>query len=279
MQEDAFKLSNKVEERSVVSLCVYNVGRQKCLPGYQWGPGVRDHYLIHYVSSGKGIYRISDTVYTLQAGDAFLVRPYTAISYRADDRDPWTYDWVGFAGTDAGAILEATGFSGKQNLLRSASCGEELKAAIRRISDAYGNSFENVIHMTGELYLMLMLLVREAGSTSVPVADDSEQVRRAIDFIDSRYSYPLSVEDIAAYTGVSRSTLFRQFRALFNISPKEYLDSYRIRRASWLLKHTSLTIGSVSVSVGYDNGMYFSKVFKKATGMTPSQYRSIYQDK
>ena len=96
---DEFKSSNKVKERSVVSLSVYNVGNQKCTPGYEWGPGIRDHYLIHYVSSGKGTYTVHGITYELEAGDAFLVRPNTEISYRADNKEPWTYYWVGFAGT------------------------------------------------------------------------------------------------------------------------------------------------------------------------------------
>ena len=74
--------------------------------------------------------------------------------------------------------------------------------------------------------------------------------------------------------GVSRSTLFRQFRRCLSTSPKEYLDQYRIRRAAYLLRHTSLTVNSVSTSVGYDNGLYFSKVFKKAMGTSPSKYRA-----
>ncbi len=272
--EDEFKLSNKVEERSMVSLSVFNVGRQKCSPGYEWGPGIRDHYLIHYISSGKGTYTYDGHTTKLEAGDLFLVRPDMEVSYRADERSPWTYYWVGFAGTDAGAILEATDLCGKNNVLRSISYGDSLKKQLASINDAFGNSFIHAVRMTGELYRMLALIVEHASHTSPITPDDSEQVRRAIDFIDSHYSYPISVEDIASYVGVSRSTLFRQFRRFLDLSPKEYLDQYRIRRAAYLLKHTDLTVNSVSVSVGYDNGLYFSKVFKKATGMSPSRYRA-----
>ena len=48
-----YKNSYKVTEKELVSLSVYNVGFQKCDPLYQWGPGIRDHYLIHYIISGK----------------------------------------------------------------------------------------------------------------------------------------------------------------------------------------------------------------------------------
>ncbi len=271
---DEFKLSNKVEERTTISLSVYSVGRQKCSPGYEWGPGIRDHYLIHYISSGRGTYTYGGRTHSLQSGDLFLVRPDMEVSYKADGSDPWTYYWVGFAGTDAGAILEATDLSGKTNVLRGIRFGEEIKKKLRDISDAFGNTFESTVRMTGELYLLLSLMVSGASTAAPVVMDDAEHVRRAIDYIDSHYSYPISVEDIAAYVGVSRSTLFRQFRRCLSTSPKEYLDQYRIRRAAYLLRHTSLTVNSVSTSVGYDNGLYFSKVFKKAMGTSPSKYRA-----
>ena len=52
-----YKNSYKVTEKELVSLSVYNVGFQKCDPLYQWGPGIRDHYLIDYVISGSGYYK------------------------------------------------------------------------------------------------------------------------------------------------------------------------------------------------------------------------------
>ena len=52
--QEKYKNSYKATEKELVSLSVYNVGYQNCDPGYQWGPGIRDHYLIHYIISGKG---------------------------------------------------------------------------------------------------------------------------------------------------------------------------------------------------------------------------------
>ena len=53
---DSYKHSYKTGENLLNSLSVYNVGYQKCEPDYQWGPGVRDHYCIHHILSGSGIY-------------------------------------------------------------------------------------------------------------------------------------------------------------------------------------------------------------------------------
>ena len=100
---DQYKNSYKATAKELVSLSVYNVGYQLCDAGYQWGPGIRDHYLIHYVISGKGTYEVNNETHFLSAEDAFLVYPNTEIIYRADAKTPWEYAWVGFTGSDNSA--------------------------------------------------------------------------------------------------------------------------------------------------------------------------------
>lgn len=272
--ETNFKLSNKVRLQSMMSLSVENVGRQKCTPGYAWGPGMRDHYLLHYISSGSGTYETGGAVYALTAGDAFLALPETEICYQADENDPWTYEWVGFSGTDAGAIIARTSFSETKLVQRKISCGEALRAQLGRINDAFGNAYTNALRMTGELYVLLAILAEDAEKEDPMETSRTERVRKAVEYIASRYSYGISVEEIASYVGVSRSTLFREFREELAISPKEYLDRYRLRRAAWLLENTDLKVSSVATSVGYEGGLYFSRVFRKFTGKTPSEYRA-----
>ena len=103
MIHESFKNSYKVENKLLSALTVYNTGAQKCEPLYQWGPGVRDHYLIHYVVSGQGFYQdiLAQTIYSLKAGDVFMVFPGREVLYYAHKQDPWEYVWVGFNGTDA----------------------------------------------------------------------------------------------------------------------------------------------------------------------------------
>ena len=76
-----YKNSYIVKEKELVSLSVYNVGFQSCDSLYQWGPGIRDHYLIHYIISGKGRYTVNGSVHTLTPGDAFLAYPNTEVIY------------------------------------------------------------------------------------------------------------------------------------------------------------------------------------------------------
>ena len=105
-----YKHSMKLERRTA-SLYVQNTGCQQCPPGYGWGPGVRNHFLLHHVISGKGVYVSRDKRYELAGGDTFLVYPDTTIYYCADASQPWEYVWVGFGGLDAGGYMERTDFT------------------------------------------------------------------------------------------------------------------------------------------------------------------------
>ena len=82
-----FKNSYK-SDGAVLPLSVKNVGFQQCTPGYRWGAGVRDHYLIHYVVSGRGTFTAAGRAFPVRAGEVFLVWPNVVVSYEADAESP-----------------------------------------------------------------------------------------------------------------------------------------------------------------------------------------------
>lgn len=287
MAGNTFKSNFKTQEREMVSLSVYNVGLQKCESNYQWGPGVRDHFLIHHIVSGKGEYEADGITYHLTAGDSFLVYPYTEITYRADADDPWEYYWVGFAGTDAAAILSSTDFSRKNPVIHSdehetientgygtyiSPTDDRIKKLLLSIYDARGNSLENSVEMTGRLYTALAYFIKISKKASSDTKPYDFYVKKALEYITANYSYPITVEEIADFVGISRSHLFRAFRSVLSVSPKEYLSDFRIRQACVLLKNSDLSIMAIARSVGFENNLYFSRAFHKKKGITPSEY-------
>ncbi|MDO4329793.1 MAG: AraC family transcriptional regulator [Lachnospiraceae bacterium] len=257
------------------SLSVYNAGYEKCHPGYQWGPGVRDHYLIHHIIRGKGCYTIENRTYHLGAGDTFLLFPNVESNYRADMDEPWEYAWVGFAGTDAYSIIANTGFSKENPVLHQTGISQELFQKIRAVYEVNGNTFEDAVSMTGRLYSLMGFLMKHSGRKEKKNNHQLDYVERARQYIEEQYSYPITVEDVAVHTGISRSYLFRLFSSTERMSPKEYLLEYRIRQACQLLKQTDLSVQSIAHSVGFEDNLYFSKVFKKYRNCTPSEYRGL----
>ena len=270
--EMPFKQSYKTLMREMTALGVYSAGAEKCLPLHQWGPGVRNHYLIHYVVAGKGVYITGERTYHLHAGDAFLALPNTEITYYADENDPWEYVWVGFAGTDAQPILQCTSFSAENPVIRPEN-GEAFRKAVTRIYAAHGSDFNHAVRMTGELYCALSLLMHHELAHHEDIA--SQYVQKAATYIAHNYAYPISIMDIAAYVGIDRSHLYTVFKQVLGISPKDYLTDFRIRKACALLREPVLSVTAVANSVGFENNLYFSKVFRKRMNMTPTEYRRM----
>lgn len=271
--QNNYKNSYIVSEKGLVSLSVYNVGYQKCDSLYQWGPGIRDHYLIHYIISGEGFYQVKGSKHHLQAGDCFLVYPNTEVTYYADEKNPWEYAWVGFTGSDAAIMLQATDFSKSSPVIYNTPDGDILQNQLLKIYDARGSEFVHAVEMTGRLYTTLAILMHNAQKT--PDANTAQSyVQKSIEYISSNYSYPITVEDIASYVGLSRSHLFRSFQTVLQQSPKEYLTEFRIKQACYLLEHSELSITAIANSIGFDNSLYFSKAFHKARGMAPKEWRS-----
>lgn len=270
---DTYRYAYFAKDKLLNSLSVYNAGYEKCHPGYQWGPGIRDHYLIHHIIRGKGTYTIRGKVYHMKAGETFLLFPHVESSYRADDKDPWEYAWVGFAGNDAYSMIANTGFSEETPMLDQSEISGELAKKIREIYQANGNTFQDAVAMTGALYSLMGFLMKHSPGRDRKGGYQADYVERAKQYVAEQYSYPITVEDIAGFTGISRSHLFRLFQKMVKQSPKEYLLEYRIRQACQLLNQTNLPVGSIAHSVGFEDNLYFSKVFKKYKNCTPSEYR------
>ena len=275
---DTFKYSYKAKSPKSFSLAVTNTGYQQCDSGYGWGPGVRDHFLIHHIVKGKGRYLCGSQTYELRTGDTFLIYPNAEVAYYADEKDPWEYYWVGFNGAEVISLLKETAFTPNCPVSHT-DFGGRLQNVLSEIYHAHGMSNYHAVRMTGLLYQFFSLLLEFMPNTELPSSDAGRSyARHAAEFIAYNYSQPIDVEDIAANVGISRSHLYRVFMKQFSLSPTQYLTEFRINRARSLLEDSNLSIAAVANSVGFEDQLYFSKVFKKVTGMAPSAYLKRRED-
>ena len=94
------------------------------------------------------------------------------------------------------------------------------------------------------------------------------------DYIDRNYKKDISAKDVAGILGYSDVYFSKVFKQLFDDNFINYLTKIRMDRAKLLLKDVSFNIKEVGKSVGYADSNYFTKVFKRSIGMSPSEYRS-----
>jgi transcriptional regulator GlxA family with amidase domain len=110
------------------------------------------------------------------------------------------------------------------------------------------------------------------GTDTLP-AHTSGVVKQAIAYLHQNYVRPISRWEIAEAVGVSGDYLSRVFSRELNISPWDYLNRFRVLQSKQLLLHTGDTIGAIARQVGFKDQAYFSRVFRKVTGLSPQGFR------
>ncbi|MFT0174046.1 AraC family transcriptional regulator [Paraburkholderia mimosarum] len=128
--------------------------------------------------------------------------------------------------------------------------------------------------------LMVAILARMVGVRSDLIIDKplngglvKWRLRRAIDFIEENLQENITLSDIAQHAGLSRMHFAAQFRRATGLTPHNFLTLRRVERAKRLLSDGKLEIVEISADVGFHSQAYFTSVFRKTTGTTPSCWR------
>lgn len=255
---------------------VYTCGYETCDPGHSYGPALRSGYLIHYVLNGSGYYRTGGRTWRLGEGDAFLICPDELIYYEADKKDPWTYTWIGFQGVKVQEYLNRT------SLLTTPvfhyDHDDRIRLCHEKMFEANQLSVNRDLIMNSILYEYLFLLVRKFPKEQVSTRErQAVYIEEALRHLESGYGQEISIQAIADDLGLDRSYLHRIFKAATGSSLQEYLLDLRIRKACDLLLQTDLPVSVIALSVSYEDTLYFSRLFKKKKGVSPSRYRALHR--
>lgn len=229
-------------------------GHEDCEPDHSWGPGVRLYWLIHFVESGKGIFHLKGKEYPVSAGSFFVVPPDEEVMYQADHNDPWNYMWVGFHCTGSMPIE-----------LSPVMFCPEAGSVFRSMLECEHLSGGSKAYLTGRIWDFFSLLLEQTH----PAADAVDQ---ALNYIHSKYMYPLSVESIAARVNLERSYFTTLFTARVGVSPGKYLQNHRMHIAASLLTQGHRSVSTTALSVGYPDIYTFSKTFKRHFGVSPREF-------
>ena len=273
--EKAYKL--EFENEQTGALVVNCCGCSKTEPLHSFGPALKPHYMIHYILSGKGVFRTGGREYPLEAGSGFLIAPGHLAFYQADEKEPWTYVWVGFSGSGVESFVSYTGLSVRHPVFQS-DRSDELYGSVRDMMEHNTYGLTNELRRNGQLQIFLSLIAESAGTQARPEEDRANQyVKRAVEFIQRNYCNPVKVTDVADYVCINRSYLYTLFDHSMGMSPQQFLTAFRLTRAAELLAVTQLPVESIALSCGYNDPLVFTKAFKQMKGMSPSAYRKELQ--
>ncbi len=260
-----------------MDLSLVHCGVEQCAPLHICQQP-RDEFIIHFVLSGKGIYLADKKSWPIGPGQAFLIYPYTDITYISDAKNPWKYAWVGFSGIKTENILYHCGFS-KSNLICDVSNTDIFQEIISEMLEHKEATFSDELYRNGKLMELFSYLSegnrKKNNEASIDYSDNlNAHVRRAIEYIRKYYHKSISVSSLADTIGISQVYLNKCFQKELGVSIQHFIIDFRLNRAANLLTGTSDSVAEIAALVGYNDPLAFSRSFKKKFNESPTVYRN-----
>jgi AraC-like DNA-binding protein len=241
---------------------------------FSWDKGrTLNSFTLVYITRGRGSFESSaGGKHEIQSGDLFILFPNEWHRYRPDATTGWDEYWVEFNGDQARQIMSHPGFSGKHPVIhlghddKILSLFIEIEESIERGS----SEFEHVIAaQTSHIVALLLAAVRRNDQNTL----NTELIRRACCQILEQSNESVDFTRMARDLGLSLSGFRKMFVKITGLPPGQYLQQIRINKAGELLQQTALPIGEISARLGFESIYYFSRLFKRKTGFSPSRYR------
>lgn len=259
--------------KSNSDLSLYSAGHEACAPGHSYGPKIRSYHLIHFVLRGTGELHINEHIFQLAAGDAFLIPAGKVSYYKASMEDPWCYAWISFLGINSQMYLYQLMTSAETPYVIHGLEPGKYQARIQEILSLNGTPTSQYLQANGILLQIMAMLFDDIGFHESSWGKES-LVDEIKFYLDMNYAEKLKLQDVAKTFGIHPNYFTRVFHERFHISPKNYLTELKLKKACRLLTTTELSVAVIASSLGFEDQLAFSKSFKKAFAVPPSEYRN-----
>lgn len=238
-------------------------------------PEGRNDYQLLYIAAGKGYFYFkgSKTPTIVEKGNMVLFRPGEPQVYYYYAKHKTEVYWVHFTGWKVEQYLDSYELPKSENVFFTGVSPDYpwiYNQIIRELQLQRAN-YEDVnklfIH---HIFLTINRYIKEGRQIKNETISDIE---RAIHYFNENFNKPISIEQYALEHLMSVNWFIHSFKEVTNVPPMQYIVSLRINAAKGYLENTNKSISEISDAVGYENALYFSRLFKKYTGMTPTEYK------
>jgi len=253
-------------------------GQSQTDPLHYMGPLIHSHYIVHYVISGKGSVTMKGVTYQLADGDSFFIFPDESVRYEADQHEPWRYCWIGFKGNRFKHLLQTSFITPEQPIVRGIVY-EELFDHYQEVRHQLAKGSLSATLLATAYFQLILARYSQERERLLPIKVNKTPAQLTIDeivaYIDFNYPLPITIAELADRAGYHRSHLTKLFKQIHGISPLAYLIKVRLEQSQLLLAQ-HIPVHQAAQAVGFHDALYFSKLFKRHIGMTPSQYQATH---
>ena len=237
---------------------------------------------LFYVINGQGAFLAEGSEFPVKQNDMVIINPHVQHTEKSLPGAPLNYIVLGIEGLSfsfgrlatarAGVSSQPTPDTVYKHNMSKTNVYSYLNIMLEEITEQQ-EDYEAVCQ---NLLEVLLICILRSGSLSV-VPDNSRLLNRECtqikNYLDANYSEDITLDTLSALTHMNKYYLAHTFTKYMGLSPINYLLQKRIQEGKSLLESTSYSIAQISDLLGFSSQSYFSQAFRKATGMTPMQYR------
>ena len=238
-------------------------------------PEGRNDYQLLYIAAGKGefYFKGSKEPTIVTKGNMILFRPGEPQVYYYYAVDKTEVYWVHFTGWKVEEYLERYELPHDENVFYTGVSPDYpwiYNQMIRELQLQRVNHEDMISLYMHHIFITINRYIKERRETKNDTINDIE---RAAHYFKDNYNKQISIEQYAEEHLMSVNWFIHSFKSVMKMSPMQYIISLRIAMAKGYLENSTKNIAEISNEVGYENALYFSRLFRKYTGITPTEYR------
>lgn len=227
-------------------------------------------FTAEYVISGRGYIELDGKKYVAEAGDTYILNYNKRQYYYSDKVQPWKKIWFNANGVLLSEAVRIYGLD-KNVVFKGVDTYGYLKK-ILEICENNAFSAEEINRKCSGVYIEMLGYMAERTVCTEGIRNEAATLKK---YIDLHTEKNISVSELAKLIYRSESQTIRIFKQSFGKTPYEYLLENKLLRAKNIIQNTNVPVKEVAYRLGFADEHYFSSVFKRKTGSTPTEYRKI----
>lgn len=243
---------------------------------FTWEKGrILNEFHVVLITKGEGVFESNATgKIRVSDGDIFLLFPGMWHRYKPLQKTGWTERWVGFSGEIARQFLSNGFFDEKQPIISKCNQSEILNFfnTLFELFDKEPFGFQKLASGIC-LQLMAHIHIIKTGGSSIEHLNS--MVTKAKGMMYAQIDNAINLKLMAFDLGVGYSKFRLDFKKQTGVSPLQYYLLLKIEKSKELLLNTDYTQKEIAFQLGFDSDVYFNRLFKRKTGMSPGKFRHI----
>ncbi len=255
------------------------MGYYRQASGHQMARKAHDDNLLIYCLDGEGEVKVNEYNFRIKPGDILLIPKGIPHTYKARKKNPWTIYWVHFHGHHAHDFVDH--LSQRETANRKfvmpigihSRLASDFEALLEARESTYNlNAYICAANQLRQILSHIALLQPLARQKQARGGLDIEKIHS---LMQARVHEQLDLDTLTETVNLSKYHFVKKYKEVTGTTPINHFIQLKIERACHLLDTTDNGINEVAFAVGYEDAYYFSRIFKKLMGVSPSQYRKM----